>query len=753
MGNFLTHLKLQGFKSFASKTDLELDYRIVGVVGPNGSGKSNIIDAIRWVLGEREAKNLRSGLLENLIFAGTSKLSKASLARVTLHFNNRNRVLPVDSEEVSISRRIDRSGTSQFFVNNQEVRLKDLISIFARARLGSKGLIIVGQGEADVFVRVNPKERREMIEEILGLKEYRLKKRTAEWRLKETRINMEKLEVKLEEIAPHLKFLRRQRNKWEKRDEVKKELHEICEKYFAYHYYRLMGRIGEMESGIEKLKKEKKVKTEKIKEFEEEFKRKNGPVEKISASQSEASTFFNSKLEIIRKKLEGLRVKQLEFEKKLIWLEAKNEFEKKQERKTTGEKETEYSAFQLLSELKSFIKEVEPILNEDNLGKMKGTLAKWLNRFRSFFVENKSEENSESNRGSVDKIEEIRVRIEEINKEIKENEGIENEILAEQGKKNQEFRIRVRQLNTRENERRVIENQINEKKIIKERVEFQLRELENKWRNIGYNFEELRALKKIEIQGDENWDEIERRINQLQLKLSAIGEIDKSLLKEANETEARYELMTSEFKDIRNALNDLEKLIKNLEERIHKDFRKSFSLINKEFNNYFRLMFRGGGARLKLVYPEKLRKTEDKDDEGNNQTHLADENIISEEEREIQAGVEISLNLPKKKVKSLDMLSGGEKTLVSLAALFALIAVSPPPFLVLDEIDAALDDDNAQRFSELIKDFSEKTQFIIVTHNKVTMESMDTLYGITMGSEGVSKVLSLKLEEAERVPE
>ncbi len=159
-----------------------------------------------------------------------------------------------------------------------------------------------------------------------------------------------------------------------------------------------------------------------------------------------------------------MRVKQLEFEKKLIWLEAKNEFEKKQERKTTGEKETEYSAFQLLSELKSFIKEVEPILNENNLGKMKGALAKWLNRFRSFFIENKSEKNSEPNRESVDKIEEIRVRIEEINREIKEDEGIENEILAEQGKKNQEFRTRVRQLNTIENERRVIENQINEKK-------------------------------------------------------------------------------------------------------------------------------------------------------------------------------------------------------------------------------------------------------------------------------------------------
>ena len=196
MSNFLTHLELQGFKSFAPKTRFDLQERVVGVVGPNGSGKSNIIDAIRWVLGEREAKQLRGDVLGNLIFAGTSKRPQASLARVTLGFNNVNKIFPVDNEEVTLTRRIDRAGTSQFFLNDEEIRLKDLIPMLAKARLGSRGLTIIGQGQSDVFVRINPEERRLMIEEILGLKEFRLKKKTAERRLEKSRVNADTLRVK-----------------------------------------------------------------------------------------------------------------------------------------------------------------------------------------------------------------------------------------------------------------------------------------------------------------------------------------------------------------------------------------------------------------------------------------------------------------------------------------------------------------------------------------------------------------------------
>ncbi|TSD03310.1 MAG: chromosome segregation protein, partial [Parcubacteria group bacterium Athens0714_26] len=180
---YLKRLELIGFKSFAQKVNLDFPGGIVGIVGPNGSGKSNIIDAIRWILGEREAKNLRGAKAEDLIFAGTHHRSQMGMAQVTLNFDNSSGFFPVDFSEVSVMRRIERDGNSHYFLNKSEVRLKDIIDFFAQARLGTKGLTIINQGESDLFVRAIPLQRREMIEEILGLRQYQLKKHEAKRKL------------------------------------------------------------------------------------------------------------------------------------------------------------------------------------------------------------------------------------------------------------------------------------------------------------------------------------------------------------------------------------------------------------------------------------------------------------------------------------------------------------------------------------------------------------------------------------------
>ena len=187
------------------------------------------------------------------------------------------------------------------------------------------------------------------------------------------------------------------------------------------------------------------------------------------------------------------------------------------------------------------------------------------------------------------------------------------------------------------------------------------------------------------------------------------------------------------------AHKDLTGLIKELDDKIHDDFSKFLKAINEEFHRYFRLMFGGGQAKLKLqISNSQFPKESGADGENNG--------INEDNAQEEQRGIDIDLNIPRKRISSLDMLSGGEKSLVSLAVLFALISVSPPPFLVLDEVDAALDEQNSKRFADLIRDFSKKTQFLIVTHNRATMEVADILYGVTMGEDGTSKVLSLKLE-------
>jgi chromosome segregation protein len=185
-------------------------------------------------------------------------------------------------------------------------------------------------------------------------------------------------------------------------------------------------------------------------------------------------------------------------------------------------------------------------------------------------------------------------------------------------------------------------------------------------------------------------------------------------------------------------------LIKELKERIHNDFLSAFRAINEKFDHFFRLMFKGGRAKMKI---QKSTPTRGRgSDQGVGETNNENEN--NKEEQEEKIGVEIDLNLPDKKITGIETLSGGEKSLVSIAALFALISVSPPPFLVLDEIDAALDEKNSQMFANLVKDFSGDTQFIIVTHNRAVMEAADVLYGITMNEDGTSKLLSLKLEGA-----
>jgi chromosome segregation protein len=231
--------------------------------------------------------------------------------------------------------------------------------------------------------------------------------------------------------------------------------------------------------------------------------------------------------------------------------------------------------------------------------------------------------------------------------------------------------------------------------------------------------------------------------------LASIGEVDEGLLKEAKETEERYAFLKRESEDLEKAKTDLKKLIGELGAKIAREFGNALTHINEEFNRFFEVMFGGGHAKLKLHVPKAKAVPESEEGTEETQADAAGENGEGTEEPE--EGIEIDLRLPRKRVTSLDMLSGGERSLVGIAALFALVSVSPPPFLVLDEIDAALDERNARRFSEMLKEFSKKTQFIIVTHNRATMEIADVLYGVTMDKDDTSKVVSVKLDTHEGV--
>src|SRR5574343_243550 len=213
-------LEILGFKSFANKTIFSFPANVTAVVGPNGSGKSNVVDAIRWVLGERDLKGLRVARSEEIIFGGTPNKPRMSLAQVSITLDNSDNSLPIDFKEVVISRRKNRDGEKDYLINQSSVRLKDIVELLAKAKIGSQGMTIVNQGSADSILKASPKERRLMIEESLGLREFQLKKEEAKRRLVSTEENLSKTRALLEELLPHLRSLRRQVGKWEKREEI-----------------------------------------------------------------------------------------------------------------------------------------------------------------------------------------------------------------------------------------------------------------------------------------------------------------------------------------------------------------------------------------------------------------------------------------------------------------------------------------------------------------------------------------------------
>ena len=299
---FLQRLELQGFKSFAGKTTLDFPDGVTAIVGPNGSGKSNITDAIRWILGEREAKSLRGAKSDDLIFAGTEKRPRAGFAQASLYFDNSTGIFPIEYKEVVITRRIDRDGESKFFINQSEMRLKDVVDFFASARLGARGLNIISQGESDAFLRAAPLERRELIEEILGLKEYLLKKRRAVRELKNTDSNLEKARQSMEEMKPHLQMLRRAVKRYEERDNIANELKTLEESYFGSKVRAIMDELQKIEPALQQAEKDIETKKQEIAGAEDNLK-------KIEASEPET-----------KKELENIRQKRRELIKEQMSL-------------------------------------------------------------------------------------------------------------------------------------------------------------------------------------------------------------------------------------------------------------------------------------------------------------------------------------------------------------------------------------------------------------------------------------------------
>ena len=720
----LKRLEISGFKSFAQKTILDFAGGITAIVGPNGCGKSNIVDAIKWVMGEQSMKSVRGKKGEDLIFSGSKKKVRLGKARVALFMDNSSGLAPIDFPEVVISRNIFRAGDNEYHINNSKVRLKDIADILTKARMAQKSFSIINQGMADAILNYSPAERQLILEEAAGVREYQVKKEEAIRKIKNAKDNVGKVASLMAEIAPHLSYLKKQAHRAEKREEIIEKLRSVQKIYFgaiSKNLYKEKNQLG---------RKNKSVRDEIFGKSQELIKLKK------DLNKEEKNMFSgNTGVFGLQQKWNDLRMKIGEMEKATAKIEAKIELMSVAREPQVLSVDIDYiktRIFQVLGLLKK-------ALDSQNDGEKNKILNEGLKMLDCLYDEIKN--------GKIKKY----LKEPEINPNLlEEKKELENKI-AKLSSESREIQENIANMQSRElkekakffeMERRIkaIEDEIGKSKDIlrdldveEAKISMRFGDIEKEIADSGMNIQEIIAAD-IKIPELFNQNDSEKEIRRLKVRLDEIGSIDQATIQEFHETDQRYQFLEKESTDLKNSILSLKNVIKELEEKIRKNFNEYFSVINDEFNNYFRLIFGGGRASL-------LRKTvASQIGNGNNAIGENDE----ENDSVNREGIDISAILPGKKIKDLSLFSGGERSLTSIALLFAIIASASPPFLVLDEIDAALDEDNSQKFGKILRELSKKTQFILITHNRETMKLADILYGVTM-DEGVSRVLSLKL--------
>ena len=1065
MANYLKSLEIAGFKSFPVRTRIEFVDGITGIVGPNGCGKSNVIEAIKWVLGEQSAKSLRGEKMEDVIFNGTKDRQSMGMAEVTLTFNNESRWLGVDYMEVGVSRRMFRSGESQYSMNKNKVRLKDIVELFLDTGVGRDSYAIFEQGKMDRLLAESPIERRTLFEEFAGISKFKFRKEEAEKKLVSAQTNLDRVNDVILELEREVEKLQVQAENAHLYHQYKEKLAELEIKFQALRVFNTKKEIEnrtkqktELEQKLELTKKEMKDRDEALVKTDEDITEREEELQDIQQSFSAAEREFSeiksrldaskerkvtqtnwlanmeSRLNQETERLTGLRAdlaskdkelaevsteketvsgeltdlkakidsvfneirsidnNLLEESKKLGYqrIISKDDIEKlKQEivayhtrlenfrislkekwdinQTLTKEKEEKNEQYEMLSQeldtfrdkLEGIKRDIDDCLNREKAirddsrisgekikdlqvqlksmdkvimesiekqsalmkdfsrkkplleAKLDGALSRLTSAIeqkessetireiiadlKKLMTENKSHYENilgilYSDEGTYTKKENLQNEIEELTAHIEDNEqkledlrvklrelqtvrndiqtgfnrtqmesdtlkrdiqrldsqmtttqetlkSIENQInshsemirnkqemadkltsIVEDYEKNiQTLRTRKNELGEVQNSKNVSYARVEEKfKSVQTeiaRIRSQIRDIERSQESyekdklttlssieelsvkidedtelmrrksktieeIKYNMERKKtevtglrnARRQIEIQikdsntglqkiesqigeiersiaerrgsmeaimesarntysidvtqipisPDDNADKLHKAIREMTAELQKLGDVNLLAIEQYQDAKDRLEFLSRQREDVMKAIEDINMLIQETNERSISQFTEAFEQIRKAFKKTFARLFDGGRADL----------------------------ILIDEKDVLNSGVDILAEPPGKKFQSVSLLSGGERALVTIAVIFAILYLKPTPFVILDELDAPLDDDNIERFKAILKDFRQMSQFIVVSHSKSTLEVCDALYGVTMEELGVSKVVNVAFDDA-----
>ena len=724
----LKHIKLSGFKSFVDPTKISFPTNMVGVVGPNGCGKSNVIDAVRWVLGELSAKNLRGESMVDVIFNGSEKRKASGQCSIELLFDNSTAKIGgeyASFNEVSIKRIMTRDAQSDYFINNTKCRRKDVQDIFLGTGLGPSSYAIIEQGMVSKLVSAKPDELRTHLEEAAGVSKYRERRRETESRIKRTKENLSRVKDIRDEIARLIKRLENQAKAADKYNMLKQEKSKLeLDKAIIFSIEAKNNR-DDLQKKLDALNRDLKIKnaeSETIQSQIDQFRTQNESV--LNEYEVAQKNFYSIGAEIAKREANLQNINRNELETKESLQKAIQNLEKaKETEKNFDELSPSEKAMHILDSIISTIEKFQ--IKNDNIREkaieLKGLLTDILNiataQSKSLTDEYLSRQSDLE--GQISDAEKLKLSIEDEMKEFvgksSEAESILISLRQKQSKFNEELRELENNKSISDLDSRSISENITNIRIELKTYEINLDNSNKKIKESGIDIESIEFSKYKGI----TLDDLDNKLTDIETKIIRLGAINLAAPEEIAEESKRKEDLDNQYNDLTEALDKLTGAIKKIDQETKTIFKDSFDSVNIKLKEMFPKLFGGGIAELTLTEDDALN-----------------------------AGVILMARPPGKKNSSISQLSGGEKALTALALVFAIFDLNPAPFCLLDEVDAPLDDLNTLRFIDMVEEMSKSVQFIFITHNKVSMERSDHLMGVTMQEAGVSRMVSVDVNQA-----
>jgi len=848
-------IQLNGFKSFADKTNFLIEEGLTGIVGPNGCGKSNIVESLRWVMGETSAKSMRGSGMEDVIFSGTSNKASKNIAEVSIDVENKNNEGPVqyrDLDQISVRRKIEKDKGSKFYINDKEVRARDAQMFFADLSTGAHSPSMISQGRIGALVTAKPTDRRAILEEAAGISGLHVRRHEAELRLGAAENNLKRADELRRQQEKQLANLQKQAEEASKYKLITEEIKKI---EAGLYYLKLIeidkeirieneinneaeGEVEGFNTKISEIENLIKSATDKVSPLREKNIENLSRIQRLNLelqSLDEENTRTQDEIESIKKSLQTLdedisrergiiidansnekRLKEektdlIEIDSKYFETEklsneeledAKNKL--KEEQKAVDEVVTNIAEGSInisvgpIKNVKNSINRVKELIDSNEINQAVTLLDRCNMELDNFLNDLKNERSREELLSVNEKSQNIKQLQEKYADAYSKNQSIKNESI----KRNERIKTIETEVESWKNLLSNSEKMVGELTDRKNKLLDQLKELDNQPKiqaeRKGQISENLRISNKEKIDNDSVIDETDKQIENLRSQLNEIQEqsiqirerkassgatieglqkrksdlldrinselnlteenilensnlngaedlpnpvdqedtLDKkkqereklgSVNLKADEETSKYEeeikKMEQDRSDLVTAIVKLKDSINELNQKGRERLIEAFEKVNRKFNEVYTKLFNGGNAKLELV---------DSDDP-------------------LEAGLEMLVSPPGKRLQSITLLSGGEQALTALSLIFAVFLTNPSPICVLDEVDAPLDDANVTRFCSLLAELIKitNTKFIIVTHHALTMSKMNRLYGVTMPEKGISQLVAVDLQKAE----